>query len=51
MRYKVFAATSTKMAMLWGVVLCSLVENNQCFREAYHFHQQDYKQAGMEILG
>lgn len=43
LKYEIFMAVSVKVAVLWGVALCSLVDtNDKCFRGAYYLHHQGH---------
>jgi hypothetical protein len=39
-KFHVLVAAGMKMIALWDIVLCSLVEVDQCFRGAYCLHHQ-----------
>jgi hypothetical protein len=39
-RFQVLTVAGMKMTIFWDVVLCSLVEIDQCFRGAYYHHHQ-----------
>jgi hypothetical protein len=41
-RFDILMATCMKMAVFWDVAACSLVDTDQCFREAYCIHKRDF---------
>jgi hypothetical protein len=49
-RFKVLTATSMKMTAFWDVAPLSLVEVDQCFRDAYCLHHQGDDALMMEAV-
>jgi hypothetical protein len=39
-KFEVLTAISVKMAVIWDIALCSLVEADQCFSGTYCLHHQ-----------